>query len=357
MDNAVITRYFLGANSCRGFASLYEDFVDLEKGDFLWVLKGGPGCGKSGFMQKIARAAAERGLDAELICCSGDPDSLDGVYIPALGVAYADGTAPHVMDAVFPAARSLYLDLGAFYDREALAAHFGEIRDLNGQYKALYARAYALLSAAENTAARHLPGLVTEAERAAVRRRADGFIARELGRKAARPGGAKRRFLSAVSCQGELALADTVSRLCGRVCVLDDALGLAAVFLDRVAEAAAALGEERILCPDPLCPDRLEALLLPGPGLALLAGNGRLQCPGAPYRHFRLDAMADRQRIAGLRSRLRAADKLRCAILDNAVENLAEAKRLHDRLERVYNPYVDFSGVYALAQRHIEQLF
>ena len=38
-------RFFLGANSKSGFYSLYDNFTDPAAGDFLWVLKGGPGCG------------------------------------------------------------------------------------------------------------------------------------------------------------------------------------------------------------------------------------------------------------------------------------------------------------------------
>ena len=39
-----------------------------------------------------------------------------------------------------------------------------------------------------------------------------------------------------------------------------------------------------------------------------------------------------------------------------AYKALAEAKRLHDELEAVYNPHVDFDGVYALAKEHILRL-
>jgi len=39
-----------------------------------------------------------------------------------------------------------------------------------------------------------------------------------------------------------------------------------------------------------------------------------------------------------------------------AYKALAEAKRLHDELETVYNPHVDFDGVYALAKEHILRL-
>ena len=39
-----------------------------------------------------------------------------------------------------------------------------------------------------------------------------------------------------------------------------------------------------------------------------------------------------------------------------AYKALAEAKRLHDELEAVYNPHVDFARVYALANSHVLRL-
>lgn len=87
--------YFLGANSCRGFYSLYDDMVNLPEIDRLYIIKGGAGCGKSTFMKTIAEAANNAGLTVERILCSGDPESLDGIYLPLLRIAYLDGTAPH----------------------------------------------------------------------------------------------------------------------------------------------------------------------------------------------------------------------------------------------------------------------
>lgn len=87
--------YFLGANSYRGFYSLYDDLVSLPDVSRLFIIKGGAGCGKSTFMKTIATAANDAGLDVERVLCSGDPESLDGIFIPRLRVAYVDGTAPH----------------------------------------------------------------------------------------------------------------------------------------------------------------------------------------------------------------------------------------------------------------------
>lgn len=144
-----IRRYFLGANTARGFVSVYEDFCRPESGNFLYVLKGGPGCGKSSFMKKIGKAAEELGLDVEYALCSADPDSLDGVFIPAWHVGYVDGTSPHTQDVPFPAASGAYLDLGQFYDTDALRPRLTEIAALNARCRAEYQRAYCALRAAK----------------------------------------------------------------------------------------------------------------------------------------------------------------------------------------------------------------
>ena len=54
---------FLGANTGEGFFSVYDEFCPPDSGVFLWVIKGGPGCGKSSFMKAVGRAAEDAGLD------------------------------------------------------------------------------------------------------------------------------------------------------------------------------------------------------------------------------------------------------------------------------------------------------
>ena len=88
-------QYFLGANSPQGFYSLYDQLIDPDRARAVYILKGGPGCGKSTLMSRVALQAEEQGHAVEHILCSGDPNSLDGVVLPDLGVALVDGTAPH----------------------------------------------------------------------------------------------------------------------------------------------------------------------------------------------------------------------------------------------------------------------
>ena len=140
--------YFLGGNSCQGFTSLYAGFPP-DKNAFLHIIKGGPGTGKSGFMRAIGAAAEERGLEVQYVLCSGDPDSLDGVYIPALGLAWVDGTAPHVVEPRHFGADSDYEDLGRFCRLPLSGKDKERVRQLTADYRALYAEAYEKLAAAK----------------------------------------------------------------------------------------------------------------------------------------------------------------------------------------------------------------
>ena len=87
-------QYFLGANAPSGFYSLYSCLLPPEEARAIYILKGGPGCGKSTLMRRIGAWAEEAGLETEYILCSGDPDSLDALVLPQTGTAIVDGTAP-----------------------------------------------------------------------------------------------------------------------------------------------------------------------------------------------------------------------------------------------------------------------
>ena len=288
--------FFLAANSGRGFASCYEDFPG--RGVFLHIIKGGPGTGKSSFMRRIRDEAAARGLDTESILCSGDPDSLDAVSIPALGLAWVDGTAPHVREPVLFGADSDYVNLGQFCRTPLPEPEREKAGALNAAYKACYRDAYALLREALSEA-----GAAAEP---ALPHPVDGI---------------RRRYLSAITCRGELRLTETLEKLCKQNYVFRSAASLAAA-----AEQAAAQGLDVIACPRPLDPGRFEAVLLPELSLALLAP------PPA-------------ESAASLRA------------LERAVEKLREAKSLHDELEAVIRPFMDYTALDAYAERCLGGIF
>ena len=52
--------------------------------------------------------------------------------------------------------------------------------------------------------------------------------------------------------------------------------------------------------------------------------------------------MADQDLLRRCRPRLRFALKVSAALVEEAVDSLAQAKAMHDDLEGLYHPYVDF---------------
>ena len=313
--------FFLAANSGQGFFSLYDGFPG--GGVFLHVVKGGPGTGKSGFLRRIRKAAQERGLDTETILCSGDPDSLDGLCVPALRQAWVDGTAPHVTEPSIFGVTGDYVNLGRFCRFPLAPEAQTRARELNAAYKAHYQAAYQMLAAAAQLAEgeeRPDPMLAHEAE-AQLREVLSVFPEQESA------GCVRRRFLSAVSCRGVLHLEKTVNLLCKRIYYLRGS--------ETMAQAAALTAErcgELIVCPDPLRPAQTEAVLAPELGIAFLTAPAGQPVP------------------TGERALSRAA-------LARAVDLLREAKALHDALEAVYRPYMDFEALTAYTQSYIEELF
>ena len=95
--------------------------------------------------------------------------------------------------------------------------------------------------------------------------------------------------------------------------------------------------------------ERLD-LLLPQLELAFLTSPASLPLPGQPARRIRLDGAADSELLRRSRPRLRFAKKVSAALMEEAVVSLAQAKSMHDDLEAIYNPHVDFSLVDNLAQ-------
>lgn len=340
-----ITNFFLGANSGEGFRNLFPEMVDIEDTYDLMVLKGGPGVGKNTFMREIGRAMEEAGTAVEYLWCSGDPDSLDGVVLPEIRCAVVDGTSPHVMEPRYPAAVDRYVDLGRFYDLAAAKASVEEVKAHTRSYKAAYVRAYRSLKAARQIELDAVASVraVFDEERAA--RRIGGVITRELRRQGGQQGRTLRRFLGSVTHKGYVWRFDSVDALCPRVYELADSWELAGLELARLHAAAVERGWDTIVCPSPEEPDRIEHLLIPGLGLAFVTSRPGMDYGKKPCRRIRLDAMAEPEGRARLRFQARMTGLLR----EEGIAALRDAKASHDRLEAVYNPYVDFDGVRALA--------
>lgn len=345
-------QYFLGANSPTGFYSLYSHLLPPDQARAIYILKGGAGCGKSTLMRRVAEGMASAGHTPEYILCSGDPDSLDAVVLPDLAVALVDGTAPHVVEPKYPGAVERYVNVGDAYDKAALWPLRSKIMSCMSGYQGCYQRAYRCLGASAEIFEDQRSALLTSSLSDKLVKRAHGILLREIPkRKAAAPGSIKQRFLGAVTHKGVLNLYDTAAAQCERIYELSDSYGLAHEMLIHLLAGITANGYDVVACPDPMAPDRLAHLLVPQLSLAFLSSSPADPLPEKPYRRLRLDAAADREILRRNRPRLRFAKKVSAALLEEGVDCLAQAKAMHDDLEAIYNPHVNFHLVDRLADQ------
>jgi len=341
--------YFLGANGKDGFRSLYSWFPP-EKGAFLHIIKAGPGGGKSSFMRAIGKAAEERGFDVEYVLCSGDPDSLDGVYIPALKRAWVDGTAPHIIEPVCFGVDSDYVNLGEFCSCPVSPEARNAIREKSSEYKLMYKRAYAYLKAADGIVSGINTEFFDKNKLNTIQKRVSGILDRNLGN--ARSGEAKisYRYISAISCKGVMELRDEATKLCKLIYAFDNFCFGAPLALETAFSQLKLRDEEVLVCLSPL-DGQIEALLLPEAELALVNSDLAL----APARHIRLDTLADLSHEQ--KAELKALRKQQASLISSAVKKLSEAKRLHDELEALYRPYIDFAALGEFTEQYISELF
>ncbi|MBR4548527.1 MAG: hypothetical protein IKO83_01250 [Oscillospiraceae bacterium] len=289
--------YFLGANSTEGFASLYRFFPGAEDA-FLHIVKGGPGTGKSSFMRRIGAAAEARGLDVHYVLCSGDPASLDGVFIPTLHLAWVDGTAPHVSEPICFGVDSDYVNLGMFCRTPFDSETSEKLKELLRRHKRLYAEAYRELKHVQR-----LENIALDAPE---------LLRLPVGR--ACPCLPEQRFLHAFSCEGELFLWSEIKKLCKHIGSVSPAS------LQALSRELEQHDLPAVRCPSPLDPGELEALLIP---------------------------WADRALVAGLAFRG----------LEPALDKLREAKSLHDEMEDLVRPYMDFAALTDYTEATLRELF
>ncbi len=137
--------FFAASNSADGFKNYFDKIFCVA--DKLYIVKGGPGTGKSTLMRCVSERAEAKGFEVENYFCSSDHTSLDGVLVKTgdgyMGVI--DGTPPHLYAEKAPGAVEEIINTGLFWNSEYLSENRGIIRNLCLEKSQAYANAYLYL--------------------------------------------------------------------------------------------------------------------------------------------------------------------------------------------------------------------
>jgi len=377
------THYFAGANTPQGFYSRYDQIAPADA-DKVFILKGGPGTGKSTFMKRIASDLLARGYDVEYFHCSADNEGIDAIYVPAADAAVMDGTAPHVMDPKFPGAVEDIINLGQFWNEAALRAPEvkAEIIRLTRGYKGWFQRAAdarrAALAWLEEWSAYHREcldmGRVYAAAEALVAQllpvSAVGASVRAPGgagtapapdpaeTRPARAGRTRRLFASAITYAGARTFLGSLFDGLRRRIVLTGPPGTGKkTIAGRLADAAVARGVDVEVFHCTMYPDRVDHVRLTAQSTGVITSFWPHEYTPRPGDEV-IDTVAfvDRGRLTAYAEAIAGAEEAYQAAVRREMYLLGRAKAWHDELERCYAPHMDFAGMESLRQETLQRI-
>lgn len=340
--------FFLGALSPSGFTGWFAEAA-AEPDIQAYLLKSGPGCGKSTFLKRMAQDAGQAGKGpVQLIHCSSDPNSLDGIFVAGAHAFLADATAPHTLNCKYPGAAECVVSLYDTLDNAALHRCRKEILSLGGRNAALLqaASAHFALACGLLQRRRQTAGLaVQHAELAAFGRR---LAKRTMpAHRTAVPGKQQIRLLSAPTPGGSTVFYDTIPALADHLYVIQDSYGaVSGELLAILAEAAQRNGYNSIVCR---CPtdqvNRIDHLFIPELRLAFLTANFWHPMLFLDQKNIHATRWMNRAVLNAHRVEMSAEKRMACQLMDETCHTLDAALAVHDALEKFYISAADFSRV------------
>lgn len=336
---------FLGNNTSQGFFSYFDYLMNPKEGNRIYILKGGPGVGKSSFMKKFGKIMVERNHFVEYIHCSSDNDSLDGVLIPDFKIAIVDGTAPHTIDPVIPGAVDEIINLGIYLNNNELQTQKDKIIQINNNKSRLYKSAYTYLKSA---------GLILDEINSIYDRYTDDvafkLVCEEVNEKIftdksaiTRLGSVRKLFLEAYTANGYINHTDSLCEGKKVWAIVGENVNYASKLLDSILTKALEYGYNVESFYTPMFPDKLQHLFIPELNLFLKTADNHINSKYDDV--INLHPIMDIDTIITFNSDIANNLLMFNMLVNNGLERLTKTKKEHETLEEIYKSAMNFKGV------------
>lgn len=350
-----IKKVFPGGNTSKGFYSFYDQIIP-EDAERIFVLKGGPGVGKSSFMRTIGEEFVKQGYDIELHYCSSDNRSLDGLVIKKANVALLDGTAPHVVDPNNPGAVDEILNLGEYWDESSLVKNKYDIINCNKQIKMRFYSAYRYLKSAKEMQD-DMEAIIGEGVDREKLNKLKITLRNELvdGVNTINTDARMRHlFDSAITPDGLVDYINTIIQsnyIC--YCLKAGVGTISTEILTYLAGEYNMKGYAVELYHQPLNPDRLQTLVVEDIKIAVTI-NPKMETKA--YKIIDLDTVIDDSKYKDKAELLAKDGEVYIQMLEEGVSRIKMAKLLHDDIEKNYVGSMDFVAVAELKNKIVERI-
>ncbi len=332
--------FFPGGNTSDGFFSYYNYITPKNKLEKIYTIKGGPGVGKSTFMKDIASYFESLGEQIEYYHCSSDPDSLDGILLKQKKILFTDGTAPHIIDPVYPGVLYEMINLADFFDSKILIKSKNEIIKLTDEISDIFKSSYIYLKALKNIKF----SLEAQYEKAVKKNDFTTFsnilIKKIIKNRRGRGYNEKKLFISAISPYGLRNFIDQ-SINCENIFVLNTNEGdLSYKIIEAVKDALknSDFGMQCFYCPTSP-KTHTEHIIIPELDCAVITSNKYHKC-------FKGEILETKE-LYNLNSlvseHLKYDQALYESLITQCINILRKAKDAHDLLEKYYISAMDYS--------------
>lgn len=347
-----IRRYFPGGNTSSGFFSYHNNIIDSDR-NMLYILKGMPGGGKSSMMKEIGDRAVREGYGVELHHCPSDPDSIDGVVIEELKIAVVDGTAPHIIDPVYPGLTEKIIDLGVYINGDVLKLYRDEIISAKKANKEAYRRAFNYFKSSkmiyEEIESNNMDNVDFEGIDRLTKNAIERIFSKENKKKEI--SGFKNRhiFTAAYTPIGLVDYTTTVIDGRKERFFLKGNIGTGKTrFLKRVSLEAGLIGYHIEMIHNPLVPSKLDGLYIKELD-TIISTNDDIK--NYIFTTIDLDDYFDEESIN--HEDYRIMDIL----IRKGIDGLGKAIENHGILEGIYKKSIDYKGVTEVKNRLFHQIF
>ena len=350
-------RYFAAANSSEGFKNYFPEI--FGRADRLYIIKGGPGTGKSSFMKKIAKRAEEMKNEVEYYYCSSDPSSVDGVLMYSEKGAFGiiDGTSPHTYEPYLSGAKDEIINLGSFWDAKLLYKQKNEIEALTRKKNVNFKRAYKYLRSCGNLRA-VTDSLIEETVDTEKTRAAASRLAKILSEKQT-----QKEFLylpairNGISMSGRCSF-DSFEKNADKLYLVGDGYGVGNIFFSLLWEELKKTNVKVKVSYDPVCTGRIDGIFVEDTCSAVVLSGGEYEeNEDGIDRFINPRRFVIPERLRKVRGEIRYASKLYEASLDGALNSLSNAKVYHFLLEDIYKNAMDFKALDEFCEDFIYDMF
>ncbi|MDA3733830.1 ATPase [Niameybacter massiliensis] len=359
-QTGTIKHVFPASNTPHGFHSFFNYILPQTEAKQLYIIKGGPGTGKSSFMKRVGNYATEQGLDVEFFHCSSDPGSLDALVIPSLKIAFLDGTAPHVVDPITPGVTDQILNFGNNWDPDKLIPYKEDIMSINSRIKDQFAKAYMYLAAAKN-----LYDAYVFTESKAINTSQKFKLEKQIlfqlfanVKDKEEPGSIRHLFSTAITGEGILDYIHTIVGTTKNIYFFKETLGCnSKELMIKIADTAVAKGYHIECYHSPVDTDKIEDIMIPELDLAITTSHLLHKPRIFPTSIFDFTALLDYSILKPIEIDLERDKRRFTDLLDKGCNTIATAKKIHDELEKYYVGSIDFNRIDTLFDTMIETLF